>query len=378
MNEWEKCQKRFPNRTSLTTEEASHISIFFSDHFAATDKGQYFLFAYFEDIVLWSAGPRHPWRYLEDNEEISEALLTAKYLDKEYITDLQVLKGTGQYEGKEVQYSTKRNCWTYLNNRTVHFHGTSASETPDSPTDDDTARVEEILERTDTIVSSAIQKLQAISRPASPAVRTSTSHTHTTQASSLPTPPMSKGKAQAPVPPRTRTPTFRSLASKASTSQGPAQAPPPQPAAPQPPPGNPPPNPPAPAAMAQQNQPRILGTAPDPYDGSPDKAIDFWNTLANYYNINDGIYTTDAQKVSSALTHFKIGTPGGKWASDLMHTALNVNPVNYGTWNDFKAAFDKQFIPPAAQMEAIAKMHDTSMGAKDFATWFLEWSTQAR
>jgi len=29
-------------------------------------------------------------------------------------------------------------------------------------------------------------------------------------------------------------------------------------------------------------------------------------------------------------------------------------------------------------MEAITKMHDTSMGAKDFATWFLDWSTQAR
>jgi len=174
MNKWEKCQKRFPHRTSLTAEETNYISIFFTDHFAATKKGQRFLFAYFEEIVIWSAGPTYPWRYLEDNEPISEELLTAKYLDKEYITDLQPLRGTGQYEGKEVQYSTKRNCWTYLNNRTVHFHGTSASETPDSPVDDDTARVEEILERTDTIVSSAIQKLQTISRPASPAIRAGT------------------------------------------------------------------------------------------------------------------------------------------------------------------------------------------------------------
>jgi len=42
-----------------------------------------------------------------------------------------------------------------------------------------------------------------------------------------------------------------------------------------------------------------------------------------------------------------------------MQTALNANPVNYGTWNEFKAAFEKQFIPLAAQMEAIQKMHDT-------------------
>jgi len=201
MNEWEQCKKRFPNRTSLTTDETSQISIFFSDHFAATDKGQRFLFAYFEDIILWSTDPKYSWRYLEDNKLISEELLTAKYLDKEYIIDLQTIKGTGQYEGKEVKYSTTRNCWTYLNNRAVHFHRTSASETPDSPTDNDTVRVEEILERTNTTVSSAIQKLQAISRPASPAVQASTSHTHPTQASLLPTPPVSKGKGSAPVPP---------------------------------------------------------------------------------------------------------------------------------------------------------------------------------
>ena len=130
--------------------------------------------------------------------------------------------------------------------------------------------------------------------------------------------------------------------------------------------------------MAQQNQPRILGTAPDPYDGSPEKAIAFWNTLANYYAINDGVYTTNAQKVSSALTHFKIGTPGGNWASDLMQMALAHQLPNYGTWDEFKEAFKKQFIPPASQMEAISKMHSNQMGAKDFATWFLEWSNEAQ
>jgi len=130
--------------------------------------------------------------------------------------------------------------------------------------------------------------------------------------------------------------------------------------------------------MAQQNQPRILGTAPDPYDGSPNKAIAFWNTLANYYAINDAVYTTNAQKVSSALTHFKIGTPGGNWASDLMQTALAAQPINYGTWDTFKDAFKKQFIPPESQMEAISKMHSHQMGTKNFATWFQEWSTDAR
>src|SRR6266704_2439732 len=379
MNEWGKCQKRFPHRTTLTESEKEHIPIIFSDHFAATDQGQRFLFGLLTDDIFWSAGPTHPWRYLEDNEPVGIEVFSAGFLNKEYIDNLNALKGTGQYQGKEVQYSTKLNLWTYLNNRTVHFHGTSASETPANSDDDDTARVQEILESTGTTVSTAIQKLRAISRPASPPIRAGTSRTTApVQASSLPTPPVSKGKRPAPIPPRTRTPTSRSSAPKPSTSQGPVQAPPPQPAAPQPPPGPPPPNPPAAGAMAQQNQPRILGTAPEPYDGSPDKAIDFWNTLANYFAINSGVYNTNAQKVSSALTYFKIGTPAGKWASDLMETALRANPPDYGTWDHFKVAFEKQFVPPAAQMEAIQKMHDIRMSGQNFATWFQEWSTQAR
>src|SRR6266705_680925 len=379
MNEWEKCQKRFPHRTTLTESEKKHIPIAFNDHFAATDQGQRFLFGLLKDDIFWSAGPIHPWRYLEDNELVGIEVFSAGFLDKENVDNLDPLKGTRQYQGKEVQYSIKRNIWTYLNNRTVHFHGTSASETPAHSDDDDTARVQEILESTETTVSTAIQKLRESSRPASPAIRAGTSRTTApVQASSLPTPPVSKGKQPAPIPPRTRTPTFRSSTSKTSTSQGPVQAPPPQPAAPQPPPSPPPPNPPAAGAMAQQNQPRILGTAPESYDGSPDKAMDFWNTLANYYAINDGVYTTNTQMVSSALTYFKIGTPARKWASDLMETALRANPPDYGTWDQFKVAFEKQFVPPAAQMEAIQKMHDTRMSGQNFATWFLDWSTQAR
>jgi len=307
------------------------------------------------DTPIWSTGPTHPWHYLDDNDQLSDEVLTAKFLDKEYIDNLQPLKGTGQYQGKEVKYSKDQNCWIYLNNQTVHIHGTSTSETPESLADDNTAQVKELLERMETTITAAIQKLQVSSQPASLAVqaRTLPRSTQVTQASPLPTPPVLKGKAPAPIPPRARTPTSHPLAPKASTSQGPIQAPLPQPAAPQPPLGNLPPNPLAPTAMAQQNQPQILGTAPDPYDGSPDKAIAFWNTLANYYSINDGVYTMNTQKVSSALTQFKIGTPGRDWASDQMAAALTANPVNYGTWDQFKDAFEKQFIPLAAQMEAI-------------------------
>src|SRR6266581_3311744 len=57
MNEWEKCQKRFPHRTALTSEERNHLSITFTDHFAATDQGQRFLFGNNHNDIFWSAGP---------------------------------------------------------------------------------------------------------------------------------------------------------------------------------------------------------------------------------------------------------------------------------------------------------------------------------
>jgi len=139
MNEWEKCKKQFPHRTTLTTEERDHLSITFSDHFAATDQGQRFLFGNSNNDIFWSTGPSHPWRNLEDNELVSEERLTAQFLDKEYIDNLHPLRGTGQYQGKEVKYNLQKNLWVYLNNRTVHFHGTSASETPADSEDDDTA-----------------------------------------------------------------------------------------------------------------------------------------------------------------------------------------------------------------------------------------------
>ena len=163
MNEWEKCQLRFPAHFTLNKSEKDHLSILFGDYFGATETGQRFLFAQLGEEILWSAGPSHLQRHLDDNSQVTNKVLTARFLNKEYIDNLHTLKGTGTYQGKDVKYLTNRYCWTYLNNRTVHFHGSNALETPDSPADDDMARVEEILERTETTVSSAIQKLQAIS-----------------------------------------------------------------------------------------------------------------------------------------------------------------------------------------------------------------------
>jgi hypothetical protein len=74
-----------------------------------------------------------------------------------------------------------------------------------------------------------------------------------------------------------------------------------------------------------------IGMAPDAFDGNPAKAEPFWNSLKNYYNINDVVYTDEGWKVAATLTHFKIETSARDWASDRLATTLGATPINYGT-----------------------------------------------
>jgi hypothetical protein len=108
--------------------------------------------------------------------------------------------------------------------------------------------------------------------------------------------------------------------------------------------------------------PRTIGTTPDAFDGNLAKAESFWNALENYYTLNDAVYTNEGQKVAAALTHFKMGTSAGDWASDRLATALGATPITYRTWTDFKTKFREQFIPPQTQVESIQKIHNLPMG----------------
>ena len=100
MSDWENCTKRFPFRTSITQPEREHLSIAFKDYFVATEQGQRFIFGNLAGTPLWSAGPTHPWRDLEDNEPVTDEFLATTFLEKEYIDNLHPLKGTGTYQGK--------------------------------------------------------------------------------------------------------------------------------------------------------------------------------------------------------------------------------------------------------------------------------------
>ena len=129
--------------------------------------------------------------------------------------------------------------------------------------------------------------------------------------------------------------------------------------------------------MAANPPAKILGAAPEPFNGKAENANAFWNNLENYFYLNEDIFTTDNKKISTALTYFKIGTPAGDWAQDKQKTALTATPISFGTWADFRASFDKHFIPAHTKLDATNAMYTSRMGNRPFSEWYQEWSTHA-
>lgn len=427
MNDWEDLKADYPTRLSPTTREQDHCYASFTDWFVTLYQTERVIFALWDNRIFYSHGHGRSWRSNNDSKVIDPKEFIASFPHQDKLTNLDPHKGTALFDGKQLKWNKKGQHWTYNNNFSVDFDKethSSADYTPEPEEDNDTAKVAELLQRTEHTVTAATEKLQQLRQPASrsdsPARRltsreTSPFHTRTKSPAQEPsqtaTPPVSKGKGKQPasVPSRVRTPVPSTIAYPTQTAAAssslhtprptpapsqPPKAPTPPPAAPtapvyrpvsvvvpapQPPGGNPPTPPPAAAPMAQQNAPpRPIGNPPEPFDGVPAKAQSFWNALNNYYTLNADAFTTMDKKVASALGYFKIGTRAGDWATKRMETTLMANPVTYGTWDAFKDDFKAQFIPPQLKAEAISNMHSSPMGTQDFNTWYQTWSTYAR
>jgi len=126
-----------------------------------------------------------------------------------------------------------------------------------------------------------------------------------------------------------------------------------------------------------QPRERILGSALEPFNGKSAHAETFWNTLENYYYLNDSVFPDEGKKVAVALTHFKLGTPARDWAHNCAKKALDQIIVNCGSWRSFKKDFTTYFIPAESTLEAGSIMHSLHQGNCPFNEWYQEWSTYA-
>jgi len=422
MSHWELTYNQYPTKLAPTTEDAHNIPIIFPNWFITHNKGDRVRFTQFGDKAVWNVNPNSPWIYLQTNLAVPQETLEAALPYYNQLTDLDIYTGLANHNGKIVTWHQPTQTWKYHNNRIVHFNQTptkgtnsalnseeetsEASSDEKSDPDEDTAQVENLLRQAKTTVTLAIQKLSSQAGTPDPtdsplpkaSLLLGKSKLSTAEVSQTATPPVSKGKTPAPPPPRmsASSSSLRPIQTMALSSTTKPLAPPsrkpkgttpptkPNPPAStlklplQPPGGNPPAPPPA-APMAQPNPPPcILGTAPESYNRKGDMAIAFWNSLENYFTVNATTFDTNTKKVSSALTYFKQGTQARDWASDHIATILARNPVNYGTWDDFKDAFKDQFIPLETQNEAIQNIHNTPQRNWEFGEWYQEWSKYAR
>ncbi len=123
--------------------------------------------------------------------------------------------------------------------------------------------------------------------------------------------------------------------------------------------------------------PQKFGTTPEIFDGKADKAEAFLSQIENYYYLNEAFFTSEGQRVSAALTHFKANTPAGDWAQDQITAAFARTPRNFGTWDAFVEAFKKHFVPAENQLKSGALMHYYPQGSTPFNEWYQQWSIHA-
>ena len=312
MSQWEQIQKRYPTKYPPTEEEQLHTPLCFTEVFAAYKFGTRTLFALFDDTPVWTGQPNVGWRYSHDNSEVTQGRVFAWFPHFEELTALDPYRGVASFQDKAVYWHYDQKVWKYLNHCTVHFNGSEASETEPVPQEEseegsseenDTLRVDALLESAERSISSALQK---VTLPETPTATSSSlprdPGSQPPEPSQVPTPPVSKGPVlppRSPTQPRPSVPTASSSRTSPITPFTPIV--PAQPGTPLPPV-------PAQPAMAQAATPRLIGTAPEPFTGKGEHALSFWNSLENYYHANNNAYADDNKKVAAALTHFKVGT----------------------------------------------------------------------
>src|SRR5579863_3342541 len=159
---WEKTLCQYPTCLSITPEEKELLPIPLKDEFAIHERGTRYIFAHFGEDAIYSSEP-DSWKYLEDHSTVPLAAFQGWFLNHQFLEDVNLVKGTATYSGKNVQWSKDDFEWKYLNHQMVHFESPSTSQmTSRSATpDDDTAKVKDLLQRSEVSITSAIQKLSS-------------------------------------------------------------------------------------------------------------------------------------------------------------------------------------------------------------------------
>jgi hypothetical protein len=108
------------------------------------------LFALFQDQVV--SKQHNSWQYLSSGEKVTKDDIINWFPNHKQIEDLNFFTGTAKFENKSIYLSLSTHTWKYLNNRTVHFNSSQASEEDHPETsesknnsENDTVKVNKLL-----------------------------------------------------------------------------------------------------------------------------------------------------------------------------------------------------------------------------------------
>ena len=186
MSNWEKLRKSYITHFPPTQAKEEIIPMCFSEASTAAKLGIRTLFANFEGEPVWVTNKQCVWRYVSTNKDVNQSEVCGWFPYYQQVEDLDPYIGGGRFENKSIYFHKGE--WRYLNHHKVHFNGSEASESgkedpgeeskendedeegdnkdPSKP-ESDTVKVENLLQSTETSVTSALQKLS--SRPGTPA-----------------------------------------------------------------------------------------------------------------------------------------------------------------------------------------------------------------
>src|SRR6267378_1822060 len=321
----------------LTKEERKIVPTYFDDPCVSLVDNHFY--ATWNNHPLKSETAHGPWTLLDLDRYLEPSEVYQNCSNYHRVSNIDFRTLIGRYKGKNIRWHPTNQQWQYINSRPVNFTPTpKPSPTPSEQDEEEVAgTLASVTQRIESLVSQVSRANTP--NPPSPGPSHAVSH-HLSPLQvpgSLPESPRPSSIVPSPL---------GILPPVVPLSRAPAPS-------------------------------KTFGSAPEPFDGKPIHAQAFWHALENYYYLNGDNFPTEHKKVSSALTHFRIGTAAGEWAQDRQKAALSQTPPDFGSWADFKTAFEKHFIPVITTDLAQQNMFDLKQGARQFNDWYQEWSTFA-
>ena len=92
---------------------------------------------------MWVTKSHIVWRYVSTNEDVDVSEIVSWFPYYQQLEDINPFTGVAYFNGKRVYYSALSETWKYLNNHTVHFNGSEASESGKEASEEENESEEE-------------------------------------------------------------------------------------------------------------------------------------------------------------------------------------------------------------------------------------------